>query len=482
MKRRDQKLKMVVLGCAAAGVLLAACVVAFFGVQERGEGPALRAAVEPVLFTESARELKNPKRGFYNIYKIEITDRDTDYLTLVDEYKYDTDTTLTLVEINLHNYRDRELSRTGVSNVEMLFRALEAVDKQVIVRFLYDWDGETSGREPDELDIILTHMDQLEATLRRHSGQIFVLQGLFTGNWGEMSGTRYSAPQQLRQLAVQLASVTNDSTYLSVRAPAQWRVITKLEDLADLSSNPLAQRIGLFNDGMMGNESDFGTYAAADVETTEEFPAWERSKELAFQDALCRQVPNGGEVIVDNPYNDFENAVQTMAAMHVTYLNQEYDQAVFDKWAQTRVSEPGCFAGMDGLSYIERHLGYRLLIADTSFASNRFWNRLSVDVTLKNVGFAPLYREPEVKLVLCDEQGNRVKAFELPQRLRELAGGNEAEKELTISTDIDLGEFQAGEYTLYFSMVDSDTGSYILLANEQEVERYGYCLAHISLE
>ena len=473
---------MVLLGCAVVGVLLTACAVLLFGAQKPGEGNALHAAVEPVIFTESARELKNPKRGFYNIYKVEITDRDTDYLTLVDEYKYDTDTTLTLVEINLHNYRDREISRTGVSNVEMLFRALEAVDKQVIVRFLYDWDGETSGQEPDDLDTILTHMDQLEATLRRHSRQIFVLQGLFTGNWGEMSGTKYSSRQQLRQLAVQLASVTNDSTYLSVRAPAQWRVITQLEDPADLSSNPLAQRIGLFNDGMLGNESDFGTYAAADVEQTEDFPVWERSKELAFQDTLCRQVPNGGEVIVDNPYNDFENAVRDMAAMHVTYLNQEYDQTVFDKWAQARVSEPGCFAGLDGLTYIERHLGYRLLISDTDFICNRFKNRLCVDIALKNVGFAPLYREPEVKLVLCDEQGNRLKAFDLPQRLRELSGGNDAEEELTLHADIGLGEFQAGEYTLYFSIVDPDTGSYILLANEQDVERYGYCLARISLE
>ena len=122
---------MVLLGCAVVGVLLTACAVLLFGAQKPGEGNALHAAVEPVIFTESARELKNPKRGFYNIYKVEITDRDTDYLTLVDEYKYDTDTTLTLVEINLHNYRDREISRTGVSNVEMLFRALEAVDKHL---------------------------------------------------------------------------------------------------------------------------------------------------------------------------------------------------------------------------------------------------------------------------------------------------------------------------------------------------------------
>ena len=49
----------------------------------------------------------------------------------------------------------------------------------------------------------------------------------------------------------------------------------------------------------------------------------DREEELAFQDVLCSSVPSGGEVIVDNPYNDLENAIADLKTMHVSYLNED---------------------------------------------------------------------------------------------------------------------------------------------------------------
>ena len=149
--------------------------------------------VEKTQFTESARELKNPDRGFYFIYGFMIQDEETDYAKLVEEkYRNDTETGITLVQINLQNYRDQEISSEGISNIDKLFCALESIDKRLIVRFLYDWDGLALGREPGRLDTVLLHMSQLEEVLRRHRSQIFLMQGLFIGNWGEMNGTPYA--------------------------------------------------------------------------------------------------------------------------------------------------------------------------------------------------------------------------------------------------------------------------------------------------
>ena len=83
-----------------------------------------------------------------------------------------------------------------------------------------------------------------------------------------------------------------------------------------------------------------------------------------FQEKLCSRVPNGGEVIIDNEYNDLECAIADLKTMHVTYLNQDYDAAVLEKWASSAVQTSDCFDGMEGLSYIERHLGYRLVLSD----------------------------------------------------------------------------------------------------------------------
>ena len=132
-----------------------------------------------------------------------------------------------------------------------------------------------------------------------------------------------------------------------------------------MATHILAGRLSLFNDGILGSDSDYGTYLTEDFVGMDEYGRWRRAEELDFQRELCRTVPNGGEVINENVLNDFENSVKELAAMHVTYLNTDYDEKVLKKWKETRVAEKGCFDGMDGYTYMERHLGYRLLIHDT---------------------------------------------------------------------------------------------------------------------
>ena len=121
-------------------------------------------------------------------------------------------------------------------------------------------------------------------------------------------------------------------------------------------------------------------------------------------------MPNGGEVIADNPYNDFDNAVRDLSAMHITYLNQDYDKAVFDKWAAAEVSGQGCFDGLDGLSYIRRRLGYRLLITQTTAVRRLLQQRLDLTVSFRNAGFAPLYAAPELTLTVQKEVADLLSA------------------------------------------------------------------------
>ena len=126
-----------------------------------------------------------------------------------------------------------------------------------------------------------------------------------------------------------------------------------------------------------------------------------------------------------NKYNDFENALQDMKAMHVTYANRDFDTKVFDKWARTTVSEDSCFNGMDGLTYMERHLGYRLVLRETAFDYDWKKDLLTAEITLQNVGFAPVYRKAQVELVLYDAGNGREYAYTLgpEQDIRDLAGG-----------------------------------------------------------
>lgn len=422
------KMFVIVMCSLAAVTALAAGIILVFH-----HGLGMRIKTQATRFDESARELDNPNRGFYFIYDFWITDSETDYESVVaDRYQKDSETNLTLIQICLQDYQEGEISEAGMKNIRALFQALEVIDKQLIVRFVYDREGKNLLYEPQNLNIILKHMEQLGPVLQEHGGQIFILQGLFIGNWGEMHGSRYTQEEcqeeNLRRLASQLARVTDPSTYLAVRTPAQWRIIIQSYGLKDgtLGGNTLSRRIGLFNDGMFGNENDYGTYGTKTKTETApgQYEKWNRADEMAFQEELCCLVPNGGEVITPNSYNDMENAIEGMATMHVSYLNRAYDDAVLKKWANTTVTEEGCFDGMDGLTYVERHLGYRLLIDEVDYIYRVWENRLSVNIVMKNVGFAPVYREPIMELKLYNEKTAEISTIVIEDSLSDLVGGN----------------------------------------------------------
>ncbi len=78
---------------------------------------------------------------------------------------------------------------------------------------------------------------------------------------------------------------------------------------------------------MLGSDLDLGTYGASHDTFTEEnyVSKGNRTQELNYQNELCKSVPNGGEVVLDNRLNDIDNAVSALSTMHVSYLNYLYD-------------------------------------------------------------------------------------------------------------------------------------------------------------
>ena len=151
-EKREKRYRGVMAGCVlaiAAGLTLFAC---WFALRE----DELKIEIETSVFTESSKELQNPRRGFYSLYSFMITDEKQDYDGLIErKYKDDVDTRLTFIQICLQNYREGEITEAGLSNIAELFNALDLIDKQLIVRFVYDTEGEIERHEPENLDIII---------------------------------------------------------------------------------------------------------------------------------------------------------------------------------------------------------------------------------------------------------------------------------------------------------------------------------------
>lgn len=458
-------------------VIGALCIGCFYYGRLHGE--VLTTSYQ---FDESSKELNNPYRGFHRMYGIVVKDEEENYRSLINGYGDDTE--LLLIQINLCRYTDGEISEAGLANIDKYFSELERLDKQFIIRFLYDWNGNAREAEPKNIDIILLHMQQLEPLLNKYKHIIFIHQGIFVGNCGEMNGSDYLSTESMTSLLTQLIDVTAPTTYLAVRTPSQWRNITQIVEPKEevIDETVLAQRLGLYNDGMMGTEQDYGTYGILTKEEAGSFLPWDRGAELAFQDELCEMVPNGGEVIVENPVNDFERAVESLSTMHVTYLNRSYDQNVMDKWAEFTVAEAGCFDGMDGLTYIDRHLGYRLVIDGASLNYDLKRDSLAVDVTIKNVGFAPMYRKPDIYVVICSEDKQVSYTYQVDGDVRVLSGGNESDELLTLHKEISLNGLKEGSYSVFFYLEDENTQKRIQFANESEAEIKGYRIGEIQVE
>lgn len=459
MKRKMRFTTLSILAVASAAII---CIL-LFAIQRRS------LSFSPAVFAESTEPVPNPYCGFYHLYGYRLQEEDTsraeDLAAVIAEDAY----TIALLQINLRDYRTQNLTSTALAQLDTLFSSCEDAGKKLIVRFLYDWDGKASETEPDEISRIFTHMDQVAPYVNAHKNTIFLLQGIFVGECGEMHGSHYMGHDDMVSLGHHLHDCIDPEIFLSVRTPAHYRAIAGTFDpltSEDAFSGTLASRLGLFNDGMLGSDIDLGTYGTSSISgKTDPDAKGTRQEELAFQNQLCRFVPNGGECVLDNPYNDFENAQADLRAMHVSYLNSDYDRKVLDKWRNSVYTGDDPFHGINGYDYIAAHLGYRYTLLSCTMDYDKWKSRsASLTITLQNSGFSPAYRPFHTTVTLVPDPRKDSEKIICPVEFdnRYLSGGETG----SFSFSIDVSGLSKGKYSVYFRMTDpASSDRQIQLAN-----------------
>ena len=174
--------------------------------------------------SETNTTLSNPYIGWYSLIGYTLSDSGlssvpSSYLTA------DSPTELVLLEINLRNYADCDISVSGLSNLDLLLSEWSDTKKQLILRFVYDWDGNNLQTEPSSRSQIERHIEQVAPFINKYKKSVYLLQGIFVGNWGEMNNTTHMGNGEMETLIQKLDDVIDPSIFLSVRTPAQWRTI-----------------------------------------------------------------------------------------------------------------------------------------------------------------------------------------------------------------------------------------------------------------
>jgi hypothetical protein len=405
-----------------------------------------RWKLQKASYRETTEPLNNPGCGWYQIYSFAAENPvDTEEL----KWCICKEETLVLTLIDIGAYAGQSLPKEALANIGTILSFFADQEKDIILRITYDREGKGLEREPTAIAMVQQHMEQLGSVFVEYRKHIFMMQGLFVGNWGEMHGSRFLSDEKMRKLFDTLWEASGGNFYLAVRRPVQWRILFEKS-----RNNNQSQKTGLFNDGMFASETDLGTFGELS-ETSWDKP-WRREEELDFTGQLGSRVPFGGEVVGTAGYSNLPAAVTDMRRMHVSYLNRIHDAQVLDKWKQSIWDSYDIYQGMGGYDYVERHLGYRFVVRDVNLIK-RGSGRLQI--IIENVGFANVYEETDCQLIFVSEDGEKIQ-----QQIQEDPRTWKSAESTTIQ--LELRDIQLGSYQVYLQLSRRKDGRIIRFANE----------------
>lgn len=293
----------------------------------------------------------------------------------------------------------------------------------IALRLRYDAEG-ADNPEPATFEQTLNHVRQLRDSglLEEYKDILAFVESGLVGKWGEQHGGKYTSVDYKAQVLDTMLECVPSPVPVTVRTPdifAKWAGIERNE-LADYKAEPGsdAARVGLYDDGYMGSDSDLGTYANRTIET-----AW-----------LGNQTINsyfGGEFSGNldwaQKYDTYlpENAITEMYNTHLSYINaniyQLYKNYTFSK--ENDISQPlyqpfdssvnlektfdhSAYYGQTVFQFVRDHIGYRFVLRKSELSKNvEQGDRLDMHFKVENTGFAnPI---PDVKAeLLLERDGN----------------------------------------------------------------------------
>ncbi|MDE7162634.1 MAG: DUF4832 domain-containing protein [Clostridia bacterium] len=367
--------------------------------------------VQHLNYTESVEKINNPDQGFYRPIYVKVTENGASYnRNIVNDATqlYHLRIDISAFSAAVNGQEDKSLSQAALDGLKDLLGFLKEKDKNAVVRFAYDPSyGGAKNKEP-ELQIILRHIGQVCPILNSYQSTVTAIEAGLIGPWGEMHSSTIANAKNISPIIDKFLDET-------VNIPVLVRTPKMIYDYLGISADKVADytvgatekayRLGLFNDGYLGSNSDLGTYA-------------DRERDIAFLSRQTAHLPYGGEVVIpDSPLHNIEVCLPEMHELNLSYLNIEWNNNVIDKWKKSYYTRDcgadELYYGKTAFDYIQNHMGYRFVLKNSIFYHYNKLDWLSVELKLQNVGFGNLNKEKYVKLIIADESGTVVFAKEV---------------------------------------------------------------------
>lgn len=311
---------------------------------------------------------------------------------------------------------DRDMSEDALRFISDYMAAARDNGMGVILRLSYDLDGVWSGKyhesEPP-LALMLRHIEQAGEVLKNYAGVLLAVESGMLGPWGEQHSTAAAANTSNYYQIVQKWLDSVPFVTVSVRRPlyfVYWYnqkyntsfTIATIDQIPATSRGTDEYRVGVYNDGYLGSNTDLGTYSNREKETT-----WLKNQ--------ASHTFFGGEAVADSGGNiigEFNNAafLETEGFItHTSYLNVEWNYNLIAKWEENiyNGSDPIYKSKTTELHYIKNHLGYRFVLRESLLSGSAKQGGLfRLKGKVENVGFAPILVSTAAKIIGVHEGGN----------------------------------------------------------------------------
>ena len=285
----------------------------------------------------------SPGRGWYHIYTFCPGKKDVEQLKWLPLEEQES---LVLLRLDMGQFREKEIDRDTLLFTEMILKRFQNAKKDIILRICYDTNGNGLASEPSTLMRVMEHMNQLGPVVSTYAKSILVSQGIFIGSWGEMHSSKFMHPKQIQKLTETWRQATSGMIRIALRKPAFTRMMYAPEEKTDV--------YGLYNDAMLANDTDMGTFGTASREESGWTDAWCMEDELHYMHKQMTQVPLGGEVLSPQVERNISSEVISyLRKMQVSYLNSIYDPRFLDMWKEIKVED-----GESQLMFVVENTGF----------------------------------------------------------------------------------------------------------------------------
>jgi len=336
----------------------------------------------------------------------------------------------------LKEFKNAPLTNAVLEQLQTQMNNMRSAGFKMILRLAYT----NTDINDAPLSIVRGHLDQLAPLFRNNSDIIATVQTGIIGQWGEMSTSAnyggangpFTATDWANRKAVidKLLSVIPASRMVGVRTP-EFKIqpygASPLTD-AEAFSGTARARVSHYNDCFLSSPTDWGTYRN------------QSDKDFVKQDS--KFLATSGETCFVATENDCINAVPAMASLHWSLLHEGYNTDVINKW-----KSQGCF------DTIRSRLGYRLQLQNATLPTTAaVGGTISVNINIVNVGFAALFNERPVKLVLRNTSTGAVFLLPLNADPRRWLPGST----ITVNQSLTLpSTLPAGSYAMLLALPDA---------------------------